>query len=92
MVIPTEAGAEVHRRQLRALLDLARSSFEATKGTSPDLSHILEASATVLEAPGYCALVEGQFALFAELAGDNIVRLWRLGGGSPGARPDKCRE
>ena len=50
MAIPTEAGAEVHRRQLRALLDLARSSFEATKGTSPDLSHILEASATVLEA------------------------------------------
>ena len=49
MAIPTEAGEEVHRLQLRALLELARASFEAARG-SADLSHVLAAGAAVLEA------------------------------------------
>ena len=45
----------------------------------------LTESATLLETPGFCALVDGQAALFAELADDNIVRLWRLSDGTPTA-------
>ncbi len=44
---------------------------------------ILSESAILLEAPGFCALVDGPAALFAELAGTNIARLWRLGAGTP---------
>ncbi|HVQ29796.1 MAG TPA: GGDEF domain-containing protein, partial [Vicinamibacteria bacterium] len=50
MASPTEAGDEVQRRHLHALLKLARASFEATKGDSPDLSLVLEAGASVLDA------------------------------------------
>ena len=51
MVTPTQPAEEVHRRHLRALLEVARASFEAPReGTSADISHVLEASATVLEA------------------------------------------
>ena len=50
MAIPTEVGEEVHRHQLRALLELARASFEATRGASADLSHVLAAGAADLEA------------------------------------------
>ena len=49
MAIPTEAGEDVQRRHLRALLELAKASLEGTKGDSPDLSPVLEAGAVVLE-------------------------------------------
>lgn len=45
----------------------------------------LGAGAVLLEAPGFCVVIDGQTALFAELTGDNIARLWRLGSGAPGA-------
>ena len=42
-------------------------------------------SATLIESADYCVLVGGEAAIFAELAGGHIARLWRLGGGEPGA-------
>ena len=50
MAIPTEAGEDLHRHHLRALLDLARAALRATPGSSPDLKHLLEAGAAVLDA------------------------------------------
>lgn len=37
----------------------------------------------VVTAPGHLAVFTGEEAFFADLAGDNIARLWRLGPGAP---------
>lgn len=39
--------------------------------------------ARAIEVPGHIALHDDNIALVADLAGDNIARIWRLGGGQP---------
>jgi hypothetical protein len=46
----------------------------------------LSDAADVVEAEGQIALFEGDTALFADLHGRHIARLWRLGPGEPAAR------
>jgi len=40
-------------------------------------------SAEVIEAKGHIALFEGEHALVADLHGEDIARIWRLGSGTP---------
>jgi hypothetical protein len=41
------------------------------------------AGATVIKAPGHLAICDKDTALFADLYGENIARIWRLGDGRP---------
>ena len=43
----------------------------------------ISASAEVIAAEGHIALFEGENALFADLHGEDIARIWRLGPGAP---------
>jgi hypothetical protein len=43
----------------------------------------LSDTALVVTAPGHAAIFDGATALIADLSGDNLSRLWRLGGGEP---------
>ena len=43
----------------------------------------ISASAEVILAPGHIALFDGEHALFADLYGEDIARIWRLGQGAP---------
>ena len=43
----------------------------------------LSKDADVLERDGHIAIVDGDKALFADLSGKNLARIWRLGGGDP---------
>ena len=43
----------------------------------------ISASADVIVAEGHIALFEGEHALFADLHGEDIARIWRLGPGNP---------
>ncbi len=43
----------------------------------------LPADPYVVGAPGHLAVFAGAGAMFADLAGDNIARLWRVGPGTP---------
>lgn len=44
---------------------------------------IFSKHATIVEVEGHLALFEGQTALVADLSGEAIARLWRLGAGEP---------
>ena len=43
----------------------------------------ISASAEIIAAEGHIAVFEGEHALFADLHGEDIARIWRLGPGEP---------
>ena len=44
---------------------------------------VLSDTATTVCAPGHIAIFDGDTALVADLAGESVARLWRLGNGDP---------
>jgi hypothetical protein len=63
-------GVEAYGEE--AIIELfRREPFEFAKNVS------------VIQAPGHIAICDESITLFADLCGDNIARLWRLGDGQP---------
>ena len=72
----------LHTCRLHALGSEAYGE-EAVVERFSDMVEAMPADPVVVAVPGHLALFAGDEAIFADLAGENISRLWRVGPGAP---------